>query len=90
MKNDVLNRIYNNLIDGGRYTKTYQFSWDVCGDGSTEGEYPVLSYFAGRIYYEHFGSSAIKATRKELSWLLSVIFKLTPEQFEREYNLRFD
>ena len=40
---------------------------------------------SGNIGYEHFGSSAIKATLRDLEWLITVIFKTTPSGFLRDY-----
>lgn len=88
---DILREIMYNLKAGKRYGK---FVVNV--------KYPyfdtVLSYSESiynrapydLICWSHFGSSANKATLKELNWIITVIFKLSPADFVSIYELRED
>lgn len=42
----------------------------------------------GSIGWQHYGSSANKATKKDLLWILMVIFKMKPSEFVNEYICR--
>ena len=72
--------IYNNLQNGysyGKYRYNVMFPYfDI-----------VLSLDATKTFirWRHFGSSANRNTIEELQWILSEIFKMTPEEFEDEY-----
>ena len=37
-------------------------------------------------FYNHYGSSAVKATKERLSWLINVIFDCSPEEFIARYD----
>lgn len=85
----ALNQIYYNLLSGQRYGKDiFKFA---NGDG------PRFPYFSEAISYgtdrdgtkifrwTHYGSSANRATKTELKWIIKTIFKMTAEQFQAEY-----
>ena len=38
-------------------------------------------------HYSYYGHSAMEATKTNLSWILNKIFRLTPNQFVKEYAL---
>mgnify|MGYP007081924317 FL=1 len=38
------------------------------------------------IHYRNFGQSAIRCNLEELSWLIKVIFRTTPEKFLAEHE----
>ena len=66
---DILRDILRDVKAGYRYGKDY--TWN---------------YYENKPYrYPYFGSSAIKATLRDLEWLITVIFKTTPSGFLRDY-----
>ena len=80
MYSKYLNEIFENLKKGYRYGRKIDYV-----------KYP---YFENNLYffkstvngkelfgYEHFGQSAIAATRKNLKWLIETIFDQSAEQF---------
>ena len=85
----ALNQIYYNLLSGRRYGQDV-LKW-ANGDG------PRFPYFSEAISYgtdrdgtkifrwTHYGSSANRATKTELKWIIKTIFKTTAEQFQRDY-----
>ena len=46
----------------------------------------VLWADAEYIHWKHYGSSANKLSLENLKWILTTIFKMTPEQFIFEYT----
>lgn len=72
--------IYDKLRAGeifGKIEKHNQggtYFWDVL---SANNEY---------IYWTHYGSSANKVSLQNLKWILTEIFKTTPEQFLFDYT----
>lgn len=83
----ALNIIYNSLMKGTKYGK---FSyWDYYnnkpllypGFDMVIYKDPVHNLF----HWSHYGSSANKATKKDLKWIITTIFKTTPEKFLLEY-----
>lgn len=80
MKNsEAFDEIYSNLKRGIVY-----------GENITNVRFPyfrtVLSCDGKYWFWSHYGSSANKATKSELRWILSKIFKLTPIEFLEEYS----
>lgn len=72
---EKINEIYNNLKAGYSYSNGFS------------GMY----YYNGYIHWNNFGSSAIKDSKKELKWLLEVIFDdVTPDDFEKKYKKGHD
>lgn len=78
---ECVGRILANLRAGKRYghfmaNVRFPMYWTNLAL-SDDGQY---------IHYSHFGSSAVKATAKDLMWLITVIFNTTPADFERKYT----
>lgn len=78
---DALDRIFDNLQAGKVYgdyrpSARFPYFWNVL--------YKTCSNFIG---YTHYGSSATKNTKDDLSWIISDIFETTPEQFEKKYTI---
>lgn len=75
--------IYDNLMDGKRY-----------GYVLRNVRFPVFhtilcKHWCKPIFcWNHYGSSANKATKKELQWIIEVIFKVTPEEFVNKFECR--
>lgn len=79
----MLDTIYNNLMQGKQY-----------GYVLRNVRFPVFTtvlfhhwckpYFC----WTHYGSSANKATREELAWIIETIFQMTPEEFAATYECR--
>ena len=76
-----LDEIYNNLLKG----RVYGYQVDNV-------RYP---YFSVTLSYDsihnlfrwrHYGSSANKATKEELTWIIEKIFDMFPEQFAKTYT----
>ena len=72
--------IYQKILDGEIFGKIDQhiqggsYFWDV------------LSANRQYIYWKHYGSSANKTSLQNLKWILTEIFKMTPEQFLFNYT----
>lgn len=72
--------IYDKLIAGEKFGKIDKhrlggtYFWDV------------LSADKYYIYWRHYGSSANKLSLQNLKWILTEIFKTTPEQFLFDYT----
>ena len=86
-KNDALHRIMENLKNGKRYGKQvdyvrYPYFSTVLS--IHESNYNSKNY----IFWCHYGSSANKVTLKDLDWIIRVMFNMTPEQFEAEYEMQ--
>ena len=83
----TIDDIYENLMNGGVYG--YQVNYV---------RYPYFCYvlnlgtcgWTGRklFYWHHAGSSANRATKKELKWILGNIFEMTPDEFCEKYECR--
>ena len=79
----LLNVIYDNLKNGMKYSIFR--SWDYYNDEPLQ--YPffdtILYYdsIKNLFYWSCFGNSANKATKKELKWILTNIFKCTAKEF---------
>lgn len=75
-----LKLIFQKLLEGevfGKIDKHRQggtYFWDVL---SADNEY---------IYWRNYGSSANKLSLQNLKWILTEIFKMTPEQFLYNYT----
>lgn len=79
---NTLKQIYDNLQRG--YVYGYMF---------TNCKYPFFAKVLyktnmGYIGCEHFGSSANENTKKELRWIIEVIFKCSPDEFVKKYECR--
>lgn len=88
MKNDIaFEKIYADLKAGYSYGK--DFTWDSYNNKPMRYPFFDTAIFYDPIKhlfcYSHFGSSAIKANKKELKWLLSVIFKCSAAEFLEKY-----
>ena len=79
----TIDEIYNNLMDGNQYgyvlknVRFQVFNTVLC-------KHYCKPFFC----WSHYGSSANKATKKELLWIIEVIFKMTPEDFINAYECR--
>ena len=83
---DILRDILRDVKAGYRYGKDY--TWNYYENKPYRYPYFGSALYltpSGNIGYEHFGSSAIKATLRDLEWLITVIFKTTPSGFLRDY-----
>ena len=82
MKRNATEIIWQKLNDGEIFGKIMSHNlggamfWDVLSMS------PDKRY----IRWTHYGSSANKATRKDLDWVLGVIFHMTPAEFLAEYT----
>lgn len=92
MYGKALNRIYSNLQNGETYGHIAYYRQDYPEKDLAGKEY--FSFNLGKHYckplfcWTHYGSSANKATKKDLLWIITQIFGLTPEQFEQSYITR--
>lgn len=80
----ALDRIYRNINSGMKYAKWFDHGvrypfWDIAL--SADSEY---------IYWRHYGSSAVRNCIEGLKWTITVVYGLTPEQFESEYTVVVD
>lgn len=77
---EALNRIYNNLKAGkGYYTYIEYVRYPY---------YHCNLFYNGKYFcWNHAGSSANAATKRELLWIIETIFGTTPEIFEKQYIL---
>lgn len=78
-----LKEIFNNVNDGKSYGETIKDSrfpafWEVL----------TLSPNKEYIRYRHYGSSAVKNDIRELVWVLSTIFQMTPSEFINNYDCK--
>lgn len=80
--------IYRNLIMGKKYVEllpkvfVQEDLWKtVLSFGHDLDGTPIWCWC-------HYGSSAEKATLESLEWLIRVIFRTTPEEFEKTYKLQ--
>lgn len=80
---ETIDIIYNNLMDGKFY-----------GYVLTNVRFPVFTTVLHKHWckpyfcWTHYGSSANKANKKELAWLIENIFCMTPEEFVEKYECR--
>lgn len=76
----ALKLIYSMLLAGESFGKIDEFRlggtyfWDVLSADETY------------IYWRHYGSSANKTSLTNLKWIMTNIFKMTPEQFLVNYT----
>jgi hypothetical protein len=79
----ALEKIYEMLQNGESFGEVLPhrlggtFFWDVLSVSPVGKKY---------IRWRHYGSSANKNTKKDLAWILSEIFKMTPEEFMSKYT----
>ena len=81
-QNEYLHEIYRNLNDGkiyGRPVTNVRFSYFSENLYLTDHE---------NIGYQHFGSSAVRNTLRDLNWVLRNIFDMLPEEFCKSYQCR--
>lgn len=81
----MLNTIYDNLMNGMKYGYVvkgknirYPYWHEVLG------KHWCKPYF----FWNNYGSSANRANKKELKFIIEVIFKMTPEEFVKKYECR--
>ena len=93
MKNEALNRIYNNLKNGAVYGHD-RITWRCdYPDESIAGK-PMFTTALYKdcikpiFHWRNYGSSANSATKKDLLWIIETIFNETPETFEQKYMTR--
>ena len=76
----MLEQIYEELMAGESY-----------GEIVTNCRYPHFHYVLwkqfGFFHWNHYGSSANKATVEDLRWIIEHVFKMTAEQFAKTYHL---
>lgn len=83
-----LNNIWNNLMSGGVYGYCFRhpdFTFTDYGYTFTAS----LSYDSIKklFFWRHAGQSANKATMQDLAWIITVIFNMTPPEFEKRFLL---
>ena len=80
-KREAISIIYENLQKGNEYGYF---------DGLNDKKYfntVLLKHWCKNIFvWRHFGSSANKATKQELEWIIEVIFKMKPQEFLQKYK----
>lgn len=92
MANETLNRIFDNLQNGETYGHIAYYRQDYPEKDLAGKEY--FSFNLGKHYYKplfcwtHYGSSANKATKKDLQWLINTIFGMTASEFEKRFITR--
>ena len=93
MANAALTRIFDNLMTGTVYGHD-RSSWrDDFPEKSIAGK-PMFTTVLLKDNFKpifhgcNYGSSANKATMQDLLWIITQIFNVTPEQFERQYITR--
>ena len=81
MKDAAFEEIFQNLKEGKRYAEFLSNVRFPC-------HYTVLFFDKSKklFCWRNYGSSANKATKAELRWILKVIFKLSPEEFIKKYD----
>lgn len=80
----ALNLIYDKLTSGesfgsiDKYREGGTYFWIVMSIGYGNG---------GKfIFWNHYGSSANRVSKKNLSWIITEIFRMTPEEFLFKYT----
>lgn len=86
---EALNTIHAALMSGEQYGTTCHFRADH-PDGPRPYFSPALykTPFKPFIGWTHYGSSANKATKTELNWIIRQIFNTTPAEFLNRYTTR--
>ena len=76
-----LDAIYTNLKAGNIYAEYKSNVRFPC-------YYSVLSYdkIKNLFHWTNYGSSANKATKPELQWIIETIFKMMPAEFIKTYS----
>lgn len=93
MANEALIRIFDNLQNGAVYGHD-RLSWRCDYPEKNLAGKPMFTTALYKHYckpifcWTNYGSSANKATKKDLLWIISCIFDMTPEQFEQKYITR--
>ena len=93
MKNEALNRIFENLMNGAVYGHD-RITWRCDYPEKNLAGKPMFTTALYKHAYKplfcwsHYGSSANDATKKDLLWIITTIFDITPEQFEKQYMTR--
>lgn len=82
--NDALNLIFDNLRRGCCYGRMF----NNCRFPFFDVVLRVNPLYPDLIYYRHFGSSNIRANKRDLLGLIETIFDTTPENFVRYYECR--
>lgn len=86
---EALNTIHAALLSGEQFGTVHCFR-----DDHPDGPRP---YFSPELYkvplkpffgWTHYGSSANKATKAELNWIIRQIFNTTPAEFLNRYTTR--
>ena len=80
-QSDVLQEIYDNLQVGkryGTYYAKYHAAFSTALWTTRNGKY---------IAYSHFGESAMKSTFGNLQWILTNIFRMSPEKFVKTFPM---
>ena len=83
-----LNNIWDNLMAGG----VYGYVFHSPGLRFTDYGYTFNTslYYDNRkklFFWHNYGSSANKATIKDLAFIITVIFNMTPPEFEKRFLL---
>ena len=79
----TIDDIYNNLMEGKHYgyvVKNVRFPYFH----TVLFKHWCKPYF----FWNHAGSSANKANKEELAWLIENIFRMTTEEFINKYECR--
>ena len=78
--NKELEEIYKNLKNGLIYA-------DYLSNVRFPCFWYVLRYDRSKnlFFWRNYGNSAIRATKKELAWIIENIFHTTPETFKKKY-----
>ena len=93
MANEALSRIFDNLQTGAVYGHD-RLSWRCDYPEKSIAGKPMFTtalykdYLKPIFHWRCYGSSANKATKKDLLWIITQIFDITPEQFEKQYMTR--
>lgn len=78
----MLNEIYKNLKAGMVYGYMVRnVKWPYFHEALYQG-----TINKNLFCWHHYGSSANKATKDDLDWIIRVIFKTTPEEFVDKYE----
>lgn len=89
MKNEALNRIFDSLMAGEVYGSISRWRDDYPDPALAGREMFWAVLCKDRIKplfcWRNYGSSANKATKKDLLWLIVEIFGTSPDGFERKY-----
>lgn len=87
MYNNTLKAIYNSLKNGEKYGKFVY--WDYYNNKPMRYPYFHIALskhdYKNLFLWENYGSSANKATLKDLNWIITEIFNTTPDKFILEY-----